>query len=82
MVPPDDKKGARNGPDGLLSKPLDEVPGGMRSDVDLVNGLPPEKAGNVGTGAWPLVSKRKRKASLQAVADKAEEPIPPGASHD
>ena len=73
---PDEKKGARNEPEGLSSFSQDEVPGGMRADVDLVNGLPAETAGSVGGGAWPLSSKRKREASLRAVADKAEEPMP------
>ena len=77
MSPPE-KKGVRNGPEGLLSFSQDEVPGGMRADVDLVNGLPPETPGSVGGGARPVSSKRKREASLRAVADKAEEPLPGG----
>lgn len=76
-VSPDDKKGERNRPEGLLSISKDEVPGGMRSEVDLVNGLPPENSKGDGKG-WPLSSKRKREASHRAVADKAEEPIPGG----
>ena len=73
---PDKKKGARKGPEGLLSFSQDEVPGGLRADVDLVNGLPPETPGNVGGGAWPLSSKRKQEASLRAVADKAKGSMP------
>ena len=75
---PDDKKDERNGPEGLLSISQDDSPGGMRSDVDLVNGLPPETAGSGESSAWSLTSKKKRKASLRAVAEKAEEPIPGG----
>ncbi len=75
---PDDRKVERNEPEGLLSTFQDEVPGGMRSEVDLVNGLPPETAGSGESSAWTLTSKKKRKASLRAVAEKAEEPMPGG----
>ncbi len=78
---PDRKKGARKGPEGLLSSSQDEVPGGIRADVDLVNGLPAETPAGVEGGAWPLSSKKKREASLRAVADMAEKPIP-GESDD
>ena len=71
----DPKKRARKGPEGLLSFSQDEVPGGIRADVDLVNGLPPETPRSVEGGAWPLSSKRKQ-ASLRALADKAEGPMP------
>jgi len=70
------KKGAHEGPEGLLSFSQDEVPGGIRADVDLVNGLPPEMPKGGQGGAWPLSSKRKKGASRRAVADKAKEPLP------
>ena len=65
------------GDGGLQNAPGSEDPGGMRSEVDLINGLPPRRPHGAGRRELPLLGRRRREARMRAMANKSEEP-PPG----
>ena len=64
------------GPDGMSNSGDDEPIGGLGPKVELVNGLPPEVSDDRASGSWLPGSRGRRKASLTALAEKADGPLP------
>ena len=74
-----EKDGSRGNqePEGMSnSLPADDGPGGMVSEVELVNGLPHEVPERGPGKVWPPGSKGRRRASERVVAEKAADPLP------
>lgn len=71
------KAATRGGDGGLQNAPGPEDRGGMRSEVDLINGLPPRQPRGEGRRELPVLGRRRREARMRALATKSEQP-PPG----